>query len=144
MKKPWAGRFKEQTSKVVESFTESISFDHRLWKCDIEGSIAHAKMLSKQRIIPKSDAVKIMNGLREIAEEIETGKLHFREDLEDIHMNIEAALIKKTGDAGGKLHTRTLTERSGGARPEALSQGRDRDDHFSRQDISEDASGFCD
>ena len=100
MKKPWAGRFKEQTSKVVESFTESISFDHRLWKYDIEGSIAHAKMLSQQRIIPKSDAVKIINGLREIAGEIETGKFIFREDLEDIHMNIEAALIKGQGMQG--------------------------------------------
>jgi argininosuccinate lyase len=105
MKKPWAGRFKEQTSRVVESFTESISFDHRLWKYDIEGSIAHAKMLSKQRIIPKSDADKIVHGLREIEKEIETGKFIFREDLEDIHMNIEAALIKKIGDTGGKLHT---------------------------------------
>lgn len=105
MKKPWAGRFKGKTSKIVESFTESISFDHRLWRYDIEGSIAHAKMLGKQGIIPKEDSEKIINGLRDIAHEIESGKFRFRKDLEDIHMNIEAALIKKIGDAGGKLHT---------------------------------------
>jgi argininosuccinate lyase len=105
MKKPWAGRFREKTSKIVESFTESISFDHRLWRYDVRGSIAHAKMLGKQGIIPKEDSEKIINGLRDIAHEIESGKFRFRKDLEDIHMNIEAALIKKIGDAGGKLHT---------------------------------------
>ena len=105
MKKPWAGRFREKTSKIVESFTESISFDHRLWRYDVKGSIAHAKMLGKQGIIPKEDSEKIINGLRDIAHEIESGKFRFRKDLEDIHMNIEAALIKKIGDAGGKLHT---------------------------------------
>lgn len=105
MKKPWAGRFEEETSKIVESFTESISFDHRLWRYDIEGSIAHAKMLGKQGIITKKDSEKIIRGLQEIAKDIETGRFRFREDLEDIHMNIEAALIKKIGDAGGKLHT---------------------------------------
>lgn len=105
MKKPWAGRFSEKTSSVVESFTESISFDHLLWKYDIEGSIAHAKMLGKQGFISKEDSEKIIKGLEEIAREIETGKFKFREDLEDIHMNIEAALIKKIGNAGEKLHT---------------------------------------
>jgi argininosuccinate lyase len=105
MKKPWAGRFKERASKVVEHFTESISFDNRLWRYDIEGSIAHAKMLGKQGIITKEDAKKIIRGLEEIAREIEIGKFRFREGLEDIHMNIEAALIKKIGDAAGKLHT---------------------------------------
>ncbi|MBM4136481.1 MAG: argininosuccinate lyase [Nitrospira sp.] len=105
MKKPWAGRFKEQTSKIVEHFTESISFDNRLWRYDIKGSIAHAKMLGKQGIIPEGDAQKIIKGLEEIAKEIETGRFRFREDLEDIHMNIESALIKKIGEVGGKLHT---------------------------------------
>lgn len=105
MKKLWAGRFKEKTSKVVESFTESISFDKRLWKHDIEGSIAHAKMLARQGIIPKDDSEKIVNSLGEIAAEIESGKFRFREDLEDVHMNIEAALIKKIGPAGKRLHT---------------------------------------
>jgi argininosuccinate lyase len=100
MKKPWAGRFKENTSKVVESFTESISFDCRLWKYDIEGSIAHAKMLGRQSIITKGDSQKIIRGLKEIGKDIETGKFIFREELEDIHMNIESALIEKTGNPG--------------------------------------------
>lgn len=105
MKKPWSGRFKEKTSKIVESFTESISFDRRLWKYDIQGSIAHARMLGKQGIIKEEDAEKIIRGLEEIAKDMEGGKFAFREDLEDIHMNIEAALIEKIGDAGRKLHT---------------------------------------
>lgn len=105
MKKLWSGRFREGTSKVVESFTESISFDRRLWRYDIDGSIAHAKMLAKQGIISKEDSEKIISGLKEIANEIETGKFRFRRDLEDIHMNIEAALTKKIGNTGKKLHT---------------------------------------
>ncbi len=105
MKKPWAGRFKEKTSEIVESFTESISFDHRLWKYDIAGSSAHANMLGKQGIITREDSEKIIKGLEEIARDIEAGRFMFKEGLEDIHMNIEAALIEKIGDAGGKLHT---------------------------------------
>lgn len=105
MKKLWAGRFKEKTATAVEAFTESISFDKRLWKYDIEGSIAHAMMLGKQGIISKKESEKIVDALTEISEEIETGKFRFRQDLEDIHMNIEAALIKKIGDIGKKLHT---------------------------------------
>ena len=76
MKKLWGGRFGEKTSKTAESFTESISFDYRLWKYDIEGSIAHAKMLGKQGIIPPEDCGKIVKGLEEIAEEIENGKFY--------------------------------------------------------------------
>ena len=105
MKKPWAGRFTGKTSKSVEKYTESISFDKRLWKYDIEGSIAHAKMLSKQGIIPKRDADRIIRGLKDIYLEIEEGRFRFNPELEDIHMNIEAALIRKIGDAGGMLHT---------------------------------------
>jgi argininosuccinate lyase len=105
MKKPWAGRFSHKTSGLVESFTESISFDKRLWKHDIRGSIAHAKMLGKQGIISAREATAIEKGLLEIASEIESGKFRFRDDLEDIHMNIEAALAKKIGAAGKKLHT---------------------------------------
>ena len=105
MKKPWAGRFKGKTSDITEHFTESISFDNRLWRYDIEGSIAHAKMLEKTGIISREDSEKIIKGLTEIAREIESVKFRFREDLEDIHMNIEAALIKKIGEVGGKLHT---------------------------------------
>jgi argininosuccinate lyase len=105
MKKAWAGRFTVKTSKSVENYTESISFDKRLWKYDLEGSIAHAKMLSKQGIIPKRDAARILRGLKEIYRELEEGRFRFNMELEDIHMNIEAALISKIGDAGGMLHT---------------------------------------
>lgn len=105
MKKPWSGRFTHKTSGIVESFTESISFDRRLWKHDIRGSIAHAKMLAKQEIIPAKDADAIVKGLLEISAEIESGKFRFTAELEDIHMNIEAALAKKIGPAGKKLHT---------------------------------------
>jgi argininosuccinate lyase len=105
MKKLWAGRFREKTAGIAESFTESMSFDYRLWQYDIEGSIAHAKMLARQGIIPKRDSQNIISGLEEIAREIAAGKFVFRRDLEDIHMNIEAALIGKIGDVGRKLHT---------------------------------------
>jgi argininosuccinate lyase len=105
MKKLWAGRFREKTSKITESFTESISFDYRLWHYDVEGSIAHAKMLGKQGIIPRAESSKIIRGLQEIAKEIAAGKFIFREELEDIHMNIENTLIRKIGDVGRKLHT---------------------------------------
>lgn len=105
MKKLWAGRFREKTAKVVESFTESISFDSRLWRYDIEGSIAHAMMLGRQGIITKRESEMIVKGLREIASEIESGKFRFREELEDIHMNIEYALTEKIGEVGKKLHT---------------------------------------
>jgi argininosuccinate lyase len=105
MKKLWSGRFTRGTAKIIEGFTESISFDKRLWKYDIEGSIAHATMLGKQGIISRRDSENIITGLKEIAGEIARGRFKFREDLEDIHMNIEAALIKKIGETGGKLHT---------------------------------------
>jgi len=105
MKKPWSGRFTHKTSGLVESFTESISFDKRLWRHDIRGSIAHAKMLAKQGIISAREAAAIEKGLLEIAAEIEAGKFRFRNELEDIHMNIEAELARKIGPAGKKLHT---------------------------------------
>ena len=104
-KKPWAGRFTEATSKSVEKYTESISFDRRLWKYDIDGSVAHARMLAAQGIITKKEGARIVKGLKEIYKEIDEGLFVFIEELEDIHMNIEAALIEKIGDAGGKLHT---------------------------------------
>lgn len=105
MKKPWSGRFAGKTSEIVESFSESISFDKRLWRHEIEGSVAHARMLGMQGIISKKEAAAIVKGLREIASDIEGGRFKFSEGLEDIHMNIEAALIKKIGSAGRKLHT---------------------------------------
>lgn len=105
MKKLWAGRFKGDTQKVMENFSESISFDQRLWRHDIAGSIAHAKMLGRQGIIPQSDVKKIISGLNAIAKDIESGKFKFSIEYEDVHMNIEAELIRRIGDAGARLHT---------------------------------------
>uniref|UniRef100_A0A7C4AJ84 Argininosuccinate lyase n=1 Tax=Thermodesulfovibrio aggregans TaxID=86166 RepID=A0A7C4AJ84_9BACT len=105
MKKPWGGRFKEKTAKALEEFSQSISFDSRLWKEDIEGSIVHAKMLHKQGIISDEELNKIIKGLKKIENEIKQGRFQFTKKLEDIHMNIERALIKKIGSAGAKLHT---------------------------------------
>jgi argininosuccinate lyase len=105
MEKLWSGRFSQGTEKTVENFTSSLTFDVRLWKYDIEGSIAHVRMLGKQKIIPRKDETAIVKGLNAIRSEIEKGKFKFHESLEDIHMNIEHALIKKVGPAGGKVHT---------------------------------------
>ncbi|HSB51495.1 MAG TPA: argininosuccinate lyase [Dissulfurispiraceae bacterium] len=104
-KKPWAGRFSGDTSEVVERYTESISFDKRLWRYDIQGSIAHARMLGRQGIISVEEAQKIVDGLEEIAAEIGHGRFEFHEALEDIHMHIESALIRRIGEVGAKLHT---------------------------------------
>jgi len=89
----------------VEKFTESVSFDCRLAPYDIEGSMAHARMLGRQGIIPKSDVTRILGGLKSILSDIERGKFRFRQELEDVHMNIEHELIKRIGPAGGRLHT---------------------------------------
>ncbi|HHW19787.1 argininosuccinate lyase [Thermodesulfovibrio thiophilus] len=105
MKKPWGGRFKDKTAKILEEFSESVSFDRRLWKEDIEGSIAHAKMLHKQGIIDDKELNQLIEGLQEISKEIEEGRFVFRTELEDVHMNIERALIDKIGATGAKLHT---------------------------------------
>lgn len=105
MKKLWSGRFDEKTALSVERFTESISFDKRLWRYDIEGSIAHVKMLAKQGIISKDDSKKIIKGLKDIAKDIDREAFDFKAELEDIHMNIESALIERIGEVGGKVHT---------------------------------------
>ncbi len=105
MKKAWSGRFKRNSSALAESFTESVSFDSRLWKYDISGSIAHTRMLARQNIISKKDSARILKGLSAIADEFTSGTFKVRKELEDIHMNIEAALIKKIGPVGMKLHT---------------------------------------
>jgi len=103
--KPWSGRFTQKTDKLVEEFNASISFDKRLYKHDIMGSIAHARMLTKVGIIKKREAERIISGLKAIEKEIEAGKFRFTSDMEDIHMAIEKRLIEKTGPVGGKLHT---------------------------------------
>jgi len=105
MKKPWAGRFSDKTHASLERFSCSVHFDSRLWEYDIKGSIAHVKMLAKQKIISRKDADRIIKGLKEIRDEIKEGKFQFKEELEDVHMNIEHALIEKMGPVGGKVHT---------------------------------------
>ena len=105
MKKMWGGRFEGKTDALVEQLGESVSFDARLALWDIRGSIAHARMLGDCGIITKTDAKKIISGLRAIGKEIEAGKFTFKTALEDVHMNIEAALSKRIGDAGKRLHT---------------------------------------
>jgi len=105
LKKPWGGRFKKKTHKVAERFSASIDFDKRLYLEDIEGSVAHAKMLGETGIITKKESERIVKGLERVRREIEAGNFPFREELEDIHLNIEKRLIEKIGDVGGKLHT---------------------------------------
>lgn len=104
-KKLWGGRFSKPTEKIVEEFTESISFDKRLYKYDIAGSIAHAKMLGKIGVLKKREVAEISAGLEDIRKEIEDGRFSFSIGLEDIHMNIEKRLTDKIGPAGARLHT---------------------------------------
>ena len=104
-KKLWAGRFTQGMHKAVEQFTASLHVDHRLWRYDIQGSIAHCRMLGRQKIIASAEAKKIIAALQAIGRELESGKLPLRPELEDIHMLVESRLIEKIGPAGGKLHT---------------------------------------
>ena len=100
-----SGAFDAAVDKRVEKFTESISFDRRMYKQDIRGSIAHAQMLADQKILTADEAKQIETTLTEIKCEIESGQFQFRQELEDIHMNIEQVLIDRLGDVGRKLHT---------------------------------------
>lgn len=104
-KKLWGGRFTQPTDKFVEEFTSSIDFDQRMYHYDIQGSVAHARMLGRQGIISTDEADQICAGLQEILTDIEAGNIEFSVALEDIHMNIEARLIERIGTVGGKLHT---------------------------------------
>ena len=103
--KLWAGRFQKETDTLVNDFNSSIGFDARLYKQDITGSMAHAAMLGKQGIIEQHEADKIIEGLKAILADIEDDKVEFSLDNEDIHMNIEAMLTQRIGDAGKRLHT---------------------------------------
>jgi len=103
--KLWQGRFREGTSKLVESFTASIRFDQRLYRYDIEGSMAHCRMLSQQGLLSREEEDTLIQGLGEILREIERGSFVFDEAQEDVHMAIEQLLIEKVGEVGGKLHT---------------------------------------
>ncbi|MBQ8417534.1 MAG: argininosuccinate lyase [Phascolarctobacterium sp.] len=105
MAKLWGGRFSKNTNELVDAFNASIDFDKRLYNEDIRGSIAHANMLAKCGIIPAEDGEKIVAGLKEILKDIEAGNFSFEVALEDIHMNVEARLTERIGQAGARLHT---------------------------------------
>ena len=103
--KLWGGRFQKSTDALTDDFNASISFDARLYKQDIQGSMAHAEMLGRQGIITEAEADTIREGLKSILDDIEAGKIEFSQEMEDIHMNIESILIERIGDTGKKLHT---------------------------------------
>lgn len=104
-KKLWGTRFSKITHALTDKFTSSIAFDQRLAKYDILGSIAHAKMLGKQKIIPQKDAQAIVKGLSAILKDVQSGKFKFDPQAEDIHSNIQELLAKRIGEPAGKLHT---------------------------------------
>src|SRR5277367_5813095 len=103
--KSWQARISEATDEIAQKFVESISYDRRLYKHDIAGSIAHATMLAKVGLITDAERDAIVEGLKGIERDIEAGNFKFDESLEDIHMVIEAALIERIGEPGKKLHT---------------------------------------
>ena len=103
--KLWAGRFQKETDTLVNDFNSSITFDARMYKEDIAGSIAHATMLGKQGIIEEHEAEKIIEGLKVILADIDAGQVEFSLENEDIHMNIETMLTQRIGDTGKRLHT---------------------------------------
>jgi argininosuccinate lyase len=103
--KLWAGRFQKETDTLVNDFNASITFDARLYRQDIAGSIAHATMLGEQGIIDPADAQAIITGLKAILADVEDGSVEFSLENEDIHMNIETILTQRIGDAGKRLHT---------------------------------------
>ena len=103
--KPWGGRFTESTDSFVESFTESVSFDKRLALHDIAGSLAHVQMLAHVKVLTTEECESISKGLETIRAQIESGKFEWQTALEDVHMNIESALVEGIGEVGKKLHT---------------------------------------
>ncbi len=105
MAKMWGGRFQKETDTLVEDFHSSISFDQRLYKYDIKGSIAHARMLGRIGVLLPNEADAIIHGLEEVLADIEAGRVEFSVEAEDIHMNVEQLLTDKIGELGKKLHT---------------------------------------
>ena len=103
--KAWSGRFSEPVSDLVKRYTASVFFDNRMWRQDIRGSLAHARMLSQQGIITTDDLAAIERGMALISQEIESGQFHWNLDDEDVHLNIEKRLTALVGDAGKRLHT---------------------------------------
>ena len=101
----WSALFSEPMSELVKRYTASVGFDQRLWRADIEGSLAHAEMLAAQHIIDAQDLADIRRGLAQITEEIQSGRFEWKLELEDVHLNIEARLTALVGAAGKRLHT---------------------------------------
>ena len=101
----WAGRFSEPMSDLVKRYTASVDFDKRMWRQDIRGSLAHARMLARQAIISDQDLLDIERGMAQVQDEIESGRFEWSLDLEDVHLNIEKRLTTLVGDAGKRLHT---------------------------------------
>lgn len=104
-KKPWGGRFRDATHAGLEKFSASVAFDRRLYRHDLRGSLAHARMLTAIGVLSEAEFNQIENGLEHIRRQIERGDFQWRESLEDVHMNIEARLVELIGDSGKKLHT---------------------------------------
>ena len=104
-KKPWAGRFKSELDPIVLKYTRSVHVDRRLASFDLQGSRAHVRMLAAQGLVTSQDEEQILKGLGQIEEEIESGQFPYRDELEDIHMNIEYRLQEIVGEAGGRIHT---------------------------------------
>jgi len=103
--KPWNGRFTEPTDAFVEAFTASVTFDQRMYQQDIAGSVAHAKMLAHIGVLTENECEQIIDGLGQIKQKIDSGEFNWSIKLEDVHMNIEAALTDLIGITGKKLHT---------------------------------------
>ena len=101
----WSALFTEPMSELVQRYTASVGFDHRLWRADIDGSLAHAEMLAAQGVIGAQDLADIRRGMAQIVDEIEGGRFEWKLELEDVHLNIEARLTALVGDAGKRLHT---------------------------------------
>jgi argininosuccinate lyase len=101
----WSGRFSEPVSDLVKRYTASVNFDQRMWRQDIRGSLAHARMLARQGVVGARDLADIERGMATIAREIESGQFEWSLDLEDVHLNIEKRLTALVGDAGKRLHT---------------------------------------
>ena len=101
----WSALFSEPMDLLVQRYTASVGFDQRLWRADIAGSLAHARMLAAQQIISAQDLADIERGLKQIGEEVESGRFDWKLELEDVHLNIEARLTQLVGDAGKRLHT---------------------------------------
>jgi argininosuccinate lyase len=101
----WSALFSEPMSELVQRYTASVGFDKRMWRADIDGSLAHARMLAAQKVLSAGDLAAIEKGMAQIAQEIESGAFEWKLELEDVHLNIEARLTHLVGDAGKRLHT---------------------------------------